>query len=167
MVLWLLALAACSPRTPASGGPPTPYSSADAGAADTPVITLERMPCFGTCPVYQVSIGRSGAVRFVGKHHVTTQGTASAEIPAERVDSLLGALERGGYFGFADTYMMDAPACGMYATDSPTVITSVSAGGRSKTIRHDYGCHGAPRELATLERLIDDVAGTDQWTGRE
>jgi hypothetical protein len=98
---------------------------------------------------------------------VTTQGAASAVIPPERVDSLLGALERGGYFGFADAYVMDAPACGMYATDSPTVVTSVTAAGRSKTIRHDYGCHGAPGELAKLERLIDDVAGTDRWTGRE
>jgi len=168
-VTWLAlaGLAACSPRAPASGGEPTPYGEPGAAAAaDAPVITLERLPCFGTCPVYQVSLTRSGAVRFVGKQHVTTQGAAAAEIPAERVDSLLGALERAGYFDFADGYVMDAPACGMYATDSPTVITSVTAGGRSKTIRHDYGCHGAPRELARLERLIDDVAGTDRWTGR-
>ena len=60
---------------------------------------------------------------------------------------------------------MDAPACGQYATDSPTVITSVTAGGRSKTIRHDYGCFDAPRELARLERLIDEVAGTARWVG--
>ena len=130
------------------------------------MITLERTPCFGTCPVYQVSLARSGAVRFVGRQHVTTPGTAAAEIPAARVDSLLGALDRAGYFDFADAYVRDAPACGRYATDSPTVITSVIAGGRSKTIRHDYGCHGAPRELAKLERMIDDVAGTDRWTGR-
>jgi hypothetical protein len=167
VLLSLVALAACSPGTPAPGGQPTPYDAAAGPGSGTPVITLERMPCFGTCPVYQVSIARSGAVRFVGKHHVTTQGAASADIPAARVDSLLGILERAGYFEFADAYVMDAPACGMYATDSPTVITSVNLGGRRKTIRHDYGCHGAPRELAGLVRLIDDVAGTDRWTGRE
>jgi hypothetical protein len=42
----------------------------------------------------------------------------------------------------------------------------VRQGGRRKTIRHDYGCFAAPAELARLERLIDDVAGTDRWTGR-
>jgi hypothetical protein len=61
---------------------------------------------------------------------------------------------------------MDSPACGQYATDSPTVITSASAGGRTKTIRHDYGCQAAPRELGRLEQLIDEVAGTSRWVGR-
>ena len=61
---------------------------------------------------------------------------------------------------------MDSPACGRYATDSPMVITSASAGGRTKTIRHDFGCNGAPRELGGLERLIDEVAGTSRWIGR-
>jgi Domain of unknown function (DUF6438) len=160
--LLAVALAACSPSAPA--GSPTPYDSA---ASTAPVVTLERKPCFGTCPVYQVSITGSGGVRFVGKHHVITQGAATAEIPAARVDSLLRALEQGGYFEFADAYVMDSPACGPYATDSPTVNTSVTSAGRTKSIRHDYGCQGAPRELARLERLIDEVAGTDRWTGRE
>ena len=75
------------------------------------------------------------------------------------------ALEAGGYFDFADEYVMNAPACGQYATDSPTVITSVTAGGRTKRIRHDYGCFAAPQELAALERLIDEVTGTARWIG--
>jgi len=159
-------LTACSPRPPAAGQPPTPYGEPGGAAADPPVVTLERTPCFGTCPVYQVAISRSGAVRFIGKHHVTQQGEATAEIPAARVDSLLRELEAGGYFGFADAYVMDAPACGRYATDSPTVITSASAAGRTKTIRHDYGCDAAPQELGRLERRIDEVAGTSRWIGR-
>jgi Domain of unknown function (DUF6438) len=166
-LVWLAVLAACSSRPAAVGGPATPYDRDAQSAGARPVITLERRPCFGTCPVYQVAIARSGAVSYTGKHHVTTQGAATAQLPAERVDSLLDALERGGYFEFADDYVMNTPACGMYATDSPTVVTTVTARGRTKTIRHDYGCTGAPRELARLERLIDDVVGTDRWTGRE
>jgi len=158
-------LTACSPRPPAAGQAPTPYGEPGAAASEPPVVTLERTPCFGTCPVYQVGISRSGAVRFIGKHHVTQQGEATAEIPAARVDSLLRELEAGGYFGFADAYVMDAPACGRYATDSPTVISSASAGGRTKTIRHDYGCDAAPVELGRLERRIDEVAGTSRWIG--
>jgi hypothetical protein len=159
-------LTACSPRPPAAGQPPTPYGEPGAAASEPPVVTLERTPCLGTCPVYLVAISRSGAVRFVGKHHVTRQGEATGEIPAARVDSLLRELEDGGYFGFADAYVMDSPACGRYATDSPTVITSATAAGRTKTIRHDYGCDSAPQELGRLERLIDEVAGSSQWVGR-
>jgi hypothetical protein len=159
-------LTACSPRPPGAGETPAPSGEPGAVAAEAPVVTLERTPCLGTCPVYQVAISRTGAVRFVGKQHVTRQGEATAEIPAARVDSLLRELEAGGYFEFADAYVMDSPACGQYATDSPTVITSASAGGRTKTIRHDFGCNAAPRELGRLERLIDEVAGTSRWIGR-
>ncbi len=168
VTLLIAAVVACSPRPPAGGETPTPYGEpgAAASAPEAPVVTLERTPCFGTCPVYQVAISRSGAVRFVGKHHVAQQGEATAAIPAARVDSLLRELDAGGYFGFADAYVMDSPACGQYATDSPTVITSASAGGRTRTIRHDYGCYAAPRELVRLEQLIDEVAGTSRWIGR-
>ncbi len=166
VVLLATAMTACSPRPASTGGTPTPYGDPGAAAVEAPAVTLERTPCFGTCPVYRVAIARSGAVRFVGKQHVTQAGAASAEIPAARVDSLLRELEAGGFFGFADAYVMDSPACGRYATDSPTVITFASVGGRTKTIRHDYGCSAAPRELGRLERLIDEVAGTSRWTGR-
>jgi hypothetical protein len=155
-----LALAACAPRPAAPAGSPAPDA-----AADAPAVTLERRPCFGTCPVYTVAISQGGTIRFTGKHHVSHQGEATATIAAARVDSLVSELEAGGYFGFADDYVMDSPACGRYATDSPTVVTSVTRDGRTKTIRHDYGCFEAPRELVRLERRIDEVAGTDRWIG--
>ncbi len=157
------ALAACSPRPGGSAESPTPAAGA---AADVSAVTLERRPCFGTCPVYAVAISPDGTVRYTGKHNVAHKGEATAAIPAARVDSLVAELEAGGYFGFADDYVMDSPACGRYATDSPTVVTSVTRDGRTKTIRHDYGCFEAPRTLAQLERRIDEVAGTSRWTGR-
>ena len=165
-LLLAVAVGACAPRTPAVEAAPD-SSTAQSGApgGDSAAVTLERTPCFGTCPVYRVSVAPSGAVRFVGTHHVARQGAATADMGRERVDSLVRALEAGGYFGFADEYVMNAPACGQYATDSPTVITSVTAGGRTKRIRHDYGCFAAPRDLSALERLIDEAAGTAAWVG--
>jgi hypothetical protein len=155
-------LAACSRREPA----PAAVPAGEPAAADTPAITLERTPCFGTCPVYTVAISRSGAVRFTGKHHVTQTGQATDTIPPARVESLLAELDSAGYFGFADNYVMDSPACGMYATDSPTIITSVTRASKTKTIRHDRGCSAAPPELSQLEQRIDEVAETGKWTGR-
>ena len=160
-LLTALVLSACA----RSASPPAPAPAAEPAASDVPVVTLERTPCFGTCPVYTVAIMRSGTVRFSGKHHVAQAGEATATVPAPRVDSLLAELEAGGYFGFADAYVMDAPACGMYATDSPTVITSATRDGVTKTVRHDRGCSGAPPALSRLEQRIDEVAGTARWTG--
>ena len=162
-ILFAFALLACAPRQPESAAPP----ASEAGATTDPAaVTLERTPCFGTCPVYTVSISRSGTVRFTGKHHTSHAGQATAEIPAARVDSLIAELASAGYFELADAYVMDSPACGMYATDSPTVITSVTLRGRTKTIRHDRGCSAAPPELSQLEQRIDEVAGSGRWVGR-
>lgn len=159
----LVLVAACSTGTAGSGAPAGAVPPAEREGS---LVTLERTPCYGECPVYQVSIAGDGAVEFAGKRFVAHLGLATAQVPVARVDTLLRALETGGYFGFADLYVADSPACGYYAADAPTVITSVTAGGRTKTIRHDYGCAGAPAGLIRLERLIDEVAGTGRWTGR-
>ena len=155
------ALLACAPRQQQHTASP-----ASEATNDTPAVTLERTPCFGTCPVYTLSISRSGTVRFTGKHHTAHAGPATAQIPPGRVDSLIAELDSAGYFELADDYVMDSPACGMYATDSPTVITSVTREGKTKTIRHDRGCSAAPPELSRLEQRIDEVAGSWRWVGR-
>ena len=154
---------ACAPAPrPAAeaGSPPGPES----GRADG--VTLERGPCFGTCPVYTVTIDRTGAVRFEGRRFVADSGTSTATIPRERVDSLLAELDAGGYFDFADSYRSGDAVCTRYATDLPTVITEVRAGGRAKRIEHDRGCADAPKALSDLEARIDQVAGVSRWIRR-
>jgi hypothetical protein len=135
----------------------------DAASKNT-LVTLERSPCFGTCPVYRVSLSGDGTVAFVGTRFVSREGTTTTRVAPDRVERLVRSLEAAGYFALADEYVAEAPACGRYATDAPTVTTSVRAGGRSKTVRHDHGCAGAPAALTRLERLIDSVAGTARGT---
>ncbi|HYC31606.1 MAG TPA: DUF6438 domain-containing protein [Gemmatimonadales bacterium] len=163
--LLLLALAAgCMPR-PAGGGDEAATPAAATSAPDSTVVSLERAPCFGTCPVYRVTISRAGQVRFTGVRHTQQTGEASAQIAPARVDSLVAELREAGYFDFADAYEPGTDACGATATDLPSVTTSVVAGGRRKEIRHYYGCSAAPQELVRLERRIDEVAGTARWIG--
>ena len=162
-VLIAASLGACHGSSPAVAPAPDragPSSNADA----LPAITLERTPCFGRCPVYRVSISRSGLVRYEGKRFVADSGTDSARISREAVTRLLGELEQAGFYGFDEKYVAGASACGLYATDLPSAITSVDDGKRSKRIEHDHGCSEAPGALAGLENKIDQVAGTLRWT---
>jgi hypothetical protein len=154
----LIGLAACGHRAPS----PAP----DAGSARGAVVTLERGPCFGTCPVYRVSLSADGMVEFLGTRFVSRVGNASARVAPDAVASLVRSLETSGFFGLADAYVPDAPTCGRYHTDAPTVSISVQAHGRDKTVRHDHGCGGAPDQLTGFEHLIDSVAGTARWIGR-
>jgi hypothetical protein len=157
----LLSLASC-----ARNGARTPANRSSQSATSAPAITLERTACFGGCPVYTISVSPSGEVRFEGRAHVRKLGAATGRVPRERVDSLLSELERDGYFTFAERYTSPEPACGRYATDSPSAITSVTLRGRTKRVTHDYGCGGAPGALVVLERRIDEALNSSQWTGR-
>ena len=152
----LLVLAAACARRPAD--PPAADAAARPGSRDTVAISLERQPCFGTCPVYTVTLDGSGAVHFEGRRFVKDTGTVEWQVPRERVDSLVHDILAAGYFDLPGRYAMGEPACGRYATDLPTVITSVRIGSRTKEVHHDYGCEGAPERLAALERRIDEVA---------
>lgn len=158
-----LGLAACAPRNAAS---PADRQPGEAVASARPAVRLERTPCFGSCPVYTISVSPSGQVTFEGKAHVRQLGTATGQIPQQRVEALLVELERAGYFTFADRYAVSEPTCRRYSTDSPSAISSATFRGRTKRIEHDYGCGGVPGSLTLLEKRIDEVLGSDRWTGR-
>ena len=147
--------------------PPVPATDAAQSPAHPDLhITLERGPCFGTCPVYAVALEGSGAVLFQGRRFVADTGVSTATIPAARVDSLAAELAARGYFDFADRYRAGEPGCERYATDLPTVITEVRAAGRVKRVEHDHGCMEAPAALTELEARIDSVAGVSRWIRR-
>lgn len=149
----------------ACGQRPAPTPETDPAQADGR-ITLERRPCFGACPVYTVTLERTGGVAFEGRRFVADSGTHTGSIPPARADSLFREVEAAGWFTFADRYAMGEPACERYATDLPSVITEVRMNGRTKRIEHDHGCMGAPEKLAALEQRIDEVAGVRRWVGK-
>lgn len=155
--------AACtrpSSGVPADDAHPAPDAGADAS------VSLERRPCFGTCPVYVVTVEGSGAVRFEGRRFVADSGPSTGTIPQARVDSLLTELEQAGFFDLADRYAVGTAGCDRYATDLPTVVTELHLRGRVKRVEHDHGCAGAPEMLDSLEHRIDEAAGVAQWVGR-
>ena len=161
MLVFAWGVAGCASHPPA----PPSVAQAPTATADSAVVTLERTPCFGTCPVYRVTASANGAVRFEGKSHVPHPGSAVGQVPKARLDSLLAELKAADYFGFEEQYVPGSPACGNAATDLPTVTTSVTLDGRTKRIEHYRGCAGAPRALSQLEERIDEVLNTAQWTG--
>ena len=155
-------LSGCTPkRVPAPAERPDRSSSVSGDA-----IRLERTACFGRCPVYRISVTPTGAVTYEGRANVRHIGTATAEISPDSVASLLREMEQAGYFTFSDRYAVSEPTCRRYTTDSPSVISSATFRGRTKRIEHDYGCGGVPGALTVLEQRIDEVLGSDQWTGR-
>ena len=158
----VLLLTSCGSRR---STPPAerPY---EAVSAPPVAISLERTACFGRCPVYAISVSPEGVVRYEGKANVKQIGTDTAQIPRERVEALLLELEGAGYFTFSNRYALSEPTCRRHSTDSPSAISAATFRGRTKRIEHDYGCGGVPGALTVMEKRIDEVLGSDRWTGR-
>jgi len=136
------------------------------GSTTAEAISLERTACFGRCPVYRIRVTPAGAVTYEGRANVRLMGSATAEISPDSVASLLRELEQAGYFTFSDRYVVSEPTCRRYTTDSPSAVSSATFRGRTKRIQHDYGCGGVPGALTVMEQRIDEVLGSDRWTGR-
>jgi hypothetical protein len=52
----------------------------------------------------------------------------------------------------------------MKPSDEPIVITTIVAGGQSKSLVHHHGCVGeVPERLTALEDAIDRTAQTARW----
>lgn len=135
-------------------------SSVNAQGADAnPVITLERTACFGTCPVYTVSIFEDGTVTYEGENFVTVTGTETSEIAPETVALMVEAFAEAGYFDWEEAYDQQS------VSDLPTIITSVTRDGVTHRITRYTGDNTAPLALAFLEQWIDDMTNTSLWTG--
>lgn len=160
--LGALLLAACSPAQ--NGGVDSADPPAAAVSSESRV-TMERGPCYGTCPVYSVAIAADGTVTFDGERHVASTGTMTHRIESAAAAALLQSLAADGFYELADTYVYKAAACGMYHTDAPTVTLTLVLDGRTKTVQHDQGCRDAPESLNRMQARIDSVAGVSRWIG--
>jgi hypothetical protein len=172
LVLFTLALilSACSPQavpSPTAQQATQPVQStatAPSAGATTPIITIERTACHGTCPVYSLSIFQDGKVEYDGLDFVQVKGKQTGSITPDQVQELTNAFKEADYFNLKDEYK--APV-----TDLATTTTSFTLDGKTKTVSNYGGClegspDKAPQALCDLEKHIDLIAHAAQWIGK-
>lgn len=126
---------------------------------NTPVMTLERQACFGTCPVYMVAVFADGSVVYLGLNHVDEVGIRTANVSPDDVEFLAMETELFGYFGWNDEYL------DMKITDQAYVTSSLNYNDQWKEIRRYDGDFNAPIGLVRFEDRIDTLVNIDQWIG--
>jgi len=146
-----LSINACAPNVD-----PTSPTTTEITFPDV-VITLERTACHGTCPVYKLNIEGNGTVTYEGQDFVQVKGKQTASLSPAQIQDLFSAFEETKFFTLTDYTHEDT-------TDSPTVITSITLNGKTKTVHHYYGDNSAPQELFDLESKIDEITNSKQWT---
>ena len=118
---------------------------------------MERTACYGTCPVYTLTIYGSGNVIYEGKDFVKTKGSVESTISEEKIGQLVSEFDKVDYFSLNDSYVERV------ITDAPSAITSIMLGEKTKTIKHYHGDLNAPEELTELENRIDEIVNSAQW----
>jgi tetratricopeptide (TPR) repeat protein len=121
-------------------------------------IRLERDACYGTCPVYSVTLFPNGSVLYTGKEYVKEAGTREGSINESAYNDLINRFRRDGFYAMNDTYDE------YFITDLPSATLTVCSGNLTKTVEHYSGDESAPEVLAQLEEAVDQAAGTDHWT---
>jgi hypothetical protein len=137
---------------------PNPFPKDGSIPADM-VVHLSRGVCYGTCPIYGLTVKADGTVNFDGKEYTKTIGQADGHIDEGKLKALIQEFKAADYFDLDDDY-----TSGDCATDHPTVSTALTINGVSKEIKHDTGCE-APEGLVTLEQRIDELVGSEKWVG--
>lgn len=157
-----LALAGCTQPKPAAEGATNGGPSASQ-ASSTGEIVMSRGACYGTCPVYEVRLTSGGDVVFSGERNVAMSGEHTARADEGAFTSVVAYADSIGFFTMPDSMEYGTEACGMYATDMPTMRLSIRTGSRSHRVVHSMGCSAAPKSLRGLYQRIDAAAGTDRW----
>jgi hypothetical protein len=115
-------------------------------------MTLNRGPCFGTCPVFEIEVRPDGQVTYGDGSSATKAWNRTGRVTNEVVRD----FER--LWQACDPPTLPAGFGGNQ--DASTCVLTIARGGKVRTIV-DRECGGTP-ELAQLyyrfERLIDEVA---------
>jgi hypothetical protein len=142
------------------------FALATAAKADEVIqsVSLERTPCYGSCPSYLVTITSTGDVTFEGRAFVDKKGVFHKKIDPGKFSVIVWELGRLRFWDLEKEYKFKMLPDGsrQFITDQPTKIISVVSTIRNKSVQ-DY--YGAPAGLADLEHLIDVVANDSEFIG--
>lgn len=121
-------------------------------------ITLERGMCYGTCPVYSLTLSANGTVIYDGKMYVKEIGVRNGTINASVYTSLMDTFEKADFFLMEDAYTA------YDITDMPSATLTLQKVNQTKRIEHYYGDLKAPEMLTELEDAVDNSVNVTRWT---
>ena len=140
-----LVLGACASGQARPGGTPV--------AIEGDSIRLETAPCFGTCPVYAVTVKPDGTGVFEGKRFTAVSGERRFSLSPAQYDAFAGALAAYRPESGDVRYAPGEANCPNAPTDMPsTQVTWTRAIGDSQGISFYHGCRNDNPALAQALR---------------
>ena len=121
------------------------------------LVSLNRTPCYGSCPAYKVEIFKDGLVKYTGTGYVKRLGLFSATADANFIAEIQKQAEAINYMKLNNKY----PTDNVEISDLPQTISYIRLGKEGKMIHNNLD---APKELVAFERWLEKHIERLQWT---
>lgn len=147
-------LASCAQAPSAQSAPQVPET-----------IEFATTPCFGSCPVFSITLSSDGKGRYEGGRFVARKGAHEFTVTPAQMDAFLARLKP---FRPRGEVRYDYGNCSVpVSTDSPSVEVRWKSGDRDDSLHWYLGCRD-PRLIAIQPDLydawkvlpLDDLVGT-------
>lgn len=123
----------------------------------TAFLRFQRTACFGTCPIYTVTILQNGEAQYKGDRFVEQVGIYEAEVSPNMIQTIKEAAVAIDFFSLDSDY----PAKDQVPTDLPKTITELTFNGKHhKVTDHNYN---PPTFLTDFENKIDSLVNLLTW----
>jgi hypothetical protein len=122
-----------------------------------PRIEMEKGPCFGSCPIFKLTIYEGGIAAYEGLRFTERVGLHTKQLEMNQYRELLRAFQEANMWSFQNAYKAQIP-------DLPTVTITYYEEGNSKTVK---GKDGRPAKIEELEAMLDKIATAGGWAASE
>ena len=121
---------------------------------NTAKIHYERTACFGTCPIYILTVDHTGLARFEGKQFTEKIGVFTKQLSAQETKQLFKQLSEEDWNSYKEQYKANV-------TDLPSTIFKFD----HKKISKEVVVTGEhPTSLDVLSNTLSEIAESDGWT---
>ncbi len=117
-------------------------------------VRLTRSGCFGTCPIYIVTIYGNGIVKYEGIRHTDKIGMFIGRMDPQKFDGIIKKMKEVAFLEMEDMYQ--APV-----SDMPGITVFLHFGDIEKQVMENGD---APRELKEFQKYLDDIVSEiEEW----
>lgn len=134
---------------------PTPDPEPVVEVKGDPIIAFSKGACFGSCPVYSLTITAAGNMAFEGKRNTKKIGKYAKKLDLESTNELIALFEEYKFMDLKDLYKSDV-------ADLPSASISYTKDGITKTV---VGKLERPDRVHKLQKRLEIIAESNQgWT---
>lgn len=121
---------------------------------DSVLISFEKTPCFGRCPVYKIKVYESGFATYEGLNFAERMGLYSTRFSDAEIAKIFASAEAAGYLSFQETY--DDPR----VTDLPSTISTLVIDGEKHRVKARMG---VPEKVKMFQENLAVTLTEKDW----